>query len=365
MTCAEYARRSPSVLWLRARDCDIDYLNAGYRESRGTIQELFFAVRPAGASRTQPAVLVMATRDPSVLAIAQGGIGEGQQPNQEQFLIMMLRIVTALNAARRIEGRLRVGWMDRLRARRVLSGLTTPVAPSAMVVDLHASPAYTGPAIQMALGTALVIAAIVLFRKGRRTELDLVPAAEPVLATEPVVTTPVRLRGLLLLNLAPGANAADIEYAPPLGNRDEVIERIAQAIGGIQFDARGRGVLRVPEVAAIIDVGRAEDRLERDRRCRRRRRGGRDRASAGRNRLARVRADRGEVSRVEKPRLTDRVSVMSRRIVSRYAMGTSSRRPSDPLSDSAFARRLTASSMVVGSTLEKQIRSSESPAVSE
>ena len=257
VTCAEYARRSLSVLWLRARDCDIDYLNAGYRESRGTIQELFFAVRPAGASRTQPAVLVMATRDPSVLAIAQGGIGEGQQPNQEQFLIMMLRIVTALNAARRIEGRLRVGWMDRLRARRVLSGLTTPVAPSAMVVDLHASPAYTGPAIQMALGTALVIAAVVLFRKGRRTELDLVPAAEPALATEPVVTTPVRLRGLLLLNLAPGANAADIEYAPPLGNRDEVIERIAQAIGGIQFDARGRGVLRVPEVAAIIDVGRA------------------------------------------------------------------------------------------------------------
>jgi hypothetical protein len=257
VTCAEYARRSLSVLWLRARDCDIDYLNAGYRESRGTIQELFFAVRPAGASRTQPAVLVMATRDPSVLAIAQGGIGEGQQPNQEQFLIMMLRIVTALNAARRIEGRLRVGWMDRLRARRVLSGLTTPVAPSAMVVDLHASPAYTGPAIQMALGTALVIAAVVLFRKGRRTELDLVPAAEPALATEPVVTTPVRLRGLLLLNLAPGGNAADIEYAPPLGNRDEVIERIAQAIGGIQFDARGRGVLRVPEVAAIIDVGRA------------------------------------------------------------------------------------------------------------
>jgi len=132
------------------------------------------------------------------------------------------------------------------------------VAPSAMVVDLHASPAYTGPAIQMALGTALVIAAVVLFRKGRRTELDLAPAAEPVLATETVVTAPVRLRGLLLLNLAPGANAADIEYAPPLGNRDEVIERIAQAIGGIQFDARGRGVLRVPEVAAIIDVGRAE-----------------------------------------------------------------------------------------------------------
>lgn len=258
VTCADYARRSPSVLWLRARDCDIDYLNAGYRESRGTIQELFFAVRPAGASRTQPAVLVMATRDPSVLAIAQSGIGEGRQPDQEQFLIMMLRIVTALNAARRIEGRLRVGWMDRLRARRVLSGLTTPVAPSAMVVDLHASPAYTGPAIQMALGTALVIAAIVLFRKGRRTEPDLVPAAEPVLATEPVVTTPVRLRGLLLLNLAPGANAADIEYAPPLGNRDEVIERIAQAIGGIQFDTRGRGVLRVPEVAAIIDIGRAE-----------------------------------------------------------------------------------------------------------
>src|SRR4029453_2308444 len=110
MTCAEYAQTLPSALWLRVRDCDIDYLNAGYREERAPIQVLFFAFPPARAPPCQPAVLVIATRDPTVLAISQGGIGEGRQPTQEQFLIMMLRIVTALNAARQIEGKGRVGW---------------------------------------------------------------------------------------------------------------------------------------------------------------------------------------------------------------------------------------------------------------
>ena len=259
MTCAEYAQTQPSALWLRVRDCDIDYLNAGYREARATIQELFFAVRPASAPSAQPALLVMATRDPAVLAIAQSGIGEGRQPTQEQFLIMMLRIVTALNAARQIEGKVRVGWMERLQARRVLSGLTTPVAPGALVVDLHASPALTVPAVQIALGSALALAAIVLFRKGRRTTEPEVARAPEALAPGEVLTpSQVQLRGLLLLNLAPGANAADIEYAPPLGNRDDVIRSISQAIEGIEFDARGRGVLRVPTVAAIVDVGRDE-----------------------------------------------------------------------------------------------------------
>ena len=239
--------------WLRARDCDVDYLNAGYRESHGKILEMFFAVRPAGAERTTPAVLVVATRDPAVLAIAQSGIGEEQQPDQEQFLIMMLRIVTALNAARRIEGRVRLGWMDRLRSRRVLSGLTTPVAPGAIVVDLNAPPAYSGPAVQMAVGAALVFGAVVMFRKGRR-----VPPTDAPVVTRPVDAEPVQLRGLLLVNLAPGAGVADIEYAPPLGNRGEVMEQITAAIEGIQFDARGRGTLRVPEVAAIIDIGRCE-----------------------------------------------------------------------------------------------------------
>jgi hypothetical protein len=253
ISCSEYSRTRPSARWLRALDCDVDYLNAGYRESRGTILELFFAVRPTGVQRTEPAVLVMATRDPAVLAIAQGGIGEGRQPDQEQFLIMMLRIVTTLNAARRIEGRVRLGWMDRVRSRRVLSGLTTPVAPGAFVVDLHASPSYTGPLAQIAFGAALLVGAIVMFGKVRQ-----MAKPDPPVEHQPIEGEPIRLRGLLLVNLAPGTGVADIEYAPPLGIRAEVIAQITDAIEGMQFDARGRGTLRVPEVTAIVDVGRCE-----------------------------------------------------------------------------------------------------------
>ena len=104
LTCEEFAAQPPGSLWLRVSGCDIDYLGAGYRESKGQIVELFFPMRPAGQARTAPAGLVVATKDPEVLAVAQNTIGGGQQPDQEAFLVMMLRIVTMLKVSRESRG---------------------------------------------------------------------------------------------------------------------------------------------------------------------------------------------------------------------------------------------------------------------
>ena len=95
--------------------CDIDYLGAGYRESEGQIIELFFPIRPPAQARTTPAALVVATSDSDVLAVAQNTIGGGQQPDQEAFLVMMLRIVTMLKVSREVEGYARSGVMELLR----------------------------------------------------------------------------------------------------------------------------------------------------------------------------------------------------------------------------------------------------------
>ena len=265
-TCAEYARTRPAASWLRVRDCEVDYLGAGYRESGDTIQELFFPVRPAGAPRSEPAWIVAATRDPSVLAIAQSGIGPGKQPDQEQFLVMMLRIVTALGAAREIEGLARDGIVDRLRTRRVLSGLTTPVAPGAVVVDLHRRPRVLVPAVQTGVGLALTGLVLVLSRRSRRLAPIRVPAGRTEVAADGAdaaadavaqsATTPaVRLRGLLLLKLGPDAGIGHIEHAAPLGPREETIRHIRGAIPGMEFDARGRGTIRGSGWVVIVDVG--------------------------------------------------------------------------------------------------------------
>ena len=47
MSCDAFARGRPNALWLRLTDCELDYLGAGYNESRGRISELLFPVRAA------------------------------------------------------------------------------------------------------------------------------------------------------------------------------------------------------------------------------------------------------------------------------------------------------------------------------
>lgn len=185
MRCAEYAQSRPSALWLRLTDCEADYLGAGYRESGGQIAELFFPVRPAGRPRTDPAALVAATSDAQVLAIAQATVGEGRQPNQEQFIVMMLKIVTALGASREIEGWGRAGIVKAFDTRRSLASLSSPIEPDAIVLDLHARPDATVPAIEAAAGALALAGALLLHLRSKRVRVvePTAAAEEPVAAT--------------------------------------------------------------------------------------------------------------------------------------------------------------------------------------
>ena len=79
------------------------------------------------------------------------------------------------------------------------------------------------------------------------------PAAPPALQR-----APLRIRGLLLLNLQPTDGTEQIENAPPLGNREHVVRSVAAAAPGITFDAAGRGELRGNDHHITIDLGRDE-----------------------------------------------------------------------------------------------------------
>jgi hypothetical protein len=67
---------------------------------------------------------------------------------------------------------------------------------------------------------------------------------------------PLRLRGLLLLNLLPSDGPEQIEKAPPLGRRDEVIAALEAVAPGIAFDADGRADYRQHDCRLRIDLGR-------------------------------------------------------------------------------------------------------------
>jgi hypothetical protein len=95
------------------------------------------------------------------------------------------------------------------------------------------------------------------FRRSRRNE----PKEEAQRAVEEPVSSsarqelaPLRLRGLLLLNLQPSDGRDRIEAAPPLGSRHEVITTIQGAVPGIQFSG-GRGELVADDHRVTLDLG--------------------------------------------------------------------------------------------------------------
>jgi hypothetical protein len=94
------------------------------------------------------------------------------------------------------------------------------------------------------------------FRKSRRPEAkaDAPAAAESVAPAPRQARAPLRIRGLLLLNLQPADGIDRIENAPPLGTRLRVVSTIQAAIPGMQFED-GRGELAGADHRFTIDLG--------------------------------------------------------------------------------------------------------------
>jgi hypothetical protein len=253
VTCDQFSGQPPRALWLRVSGCDVDYMGAGYRESGGRISELFFPVRPVAHARTAPASLVVATRDSEVLEIAQNTIGSGRQPDQEAFLVMMLRIVTMLRVSKEIEGYARSGVVELLKTRRALTGLSAPLAQEVLVLDLHARPDFLVPGIEAGAGLCLLVLGLVL--PARRSPSGIESRAMPPASDVKPLSGPPRRRlpDLMLLNLDAAADASAIEHAAPLGNRSEVARQIAGVLEGFRVDGDGHGTFHGEDWSLTLD----------------------------------------------------------------------------------------------------------------
>ena len=66
---------------------------------------------------------------------------------------------------------------------------------------------------------------------------------------------PLKLRGLLLLKLKAGDGLGQIETAPPLGPREDVIRALQDWIPGISFDPQGKGEVSAADHRLALDIG--------------------------------------------------------------------------------------------------------------
>lgn len=263
LTCAQYFQQRPRSGWVRLSGCEVDYIRAGYREARGRITELFFPLRPTGTSPAVPAVVVLATRDPEVLGIAERTIGGGTSTDQDSFLVMMLQIVTAMRVSKEVDGFVRPP-LETLRTRTSLSAIRAPLDEHFVILDLHARPVLLYPAIEVATGAlALLLFAFLSVRLRRKKRADaLIPEAQAPETVEAgdaasMADRPAgAIRGVMLLNLPATATVADIETAPPLGSQAQVRDRLSSVLPGVTFDEFGRGSYNRPDVAVSIDLAK-------------------------------------------------------------------------------------------------------------
>jgi hypothetical protein len=253
--CLDLTRARPSSHRLLVTGCEIDYTGSGYRESGGQIQEVFLPARPAGRAVAAP--LVVVTSDPGAIAIAQKGLG-GRGAAPDQSIAVMQSVASTVDATRTIDGLARAGVFERFRTRRILSGLTAPIAADAVLIDLKRAPDYMTPLA--AIGAGVLLAALPFAFRGRSRSLaapEHPPAVEPISVPAPVRQpdphSAVRLPRLLLLNLDVSSGPESIETAPALGVRRDVIAILCGAIPDLVVDDTGRVLSR--EDSIRIDIG--------------------------------------------------------------------------------------------------------------
>lgn len=265
VSCQLFQSTRPTSGWLRLTGCEIDYVRAGYREIRGRVTELFIPIRAAGSSPAQPSGLVLSTRDPTLLSIVERGLTGPAQKDREAFLLMMLKIVTAMGLSTEIEGFTRPP-LEMLRTRGSLSAIKAPLDERFTVLDLGARPRLLLPVIESLVGAGGLL--VVLCRsQGRRRLHTTRPADSSSRAVMPGPTPrgvdPGRgeapLRHLMLVNLPPPALPSALEGAPPLGTQAAVRLALSKVLPGITFDAAGVGQYNRPDHSMRLELGTGPD----------------------------------------------------------------------------------------------------------
>ena len=290
VSCDEFRRARPPSPRVIVTGCDINVAGAGYRESSGQVEELYLPARPAG----NPAVaapFVVATRDPAAIALARTVLGGGRSATSEQSLGVMQTVVAELRLTDAIDGLVRTGIIERLRSRRILSGLAPPIAENAPVVDLHGTPDFLTPGLALLAGALLALLAFWPARRGQSPTAVAEPAptsnAMPIdfaptslessqydpehafdelhelrefptrLHAASAHSSAVALPRLLLLAIDVSSGPEAIESAPPLGSRADVAAMLRGVISDLTGDER-QSVLSRPDGSVKVDLGRSD-----------------------------------------------------------------------------------------------------------
>jgi hypothetical protein len=318
--CQQFASGNPSSRLVRVTGCEIDFAGVAYRESLGRIAELYFPARSAAggdalvvAVTSNPAALAVVQRllgsgrqpapEVSIPAMQKAAAAAGASPDIRG--LVRAGVFQSFTSRRVLSGIAvplaeSVAIVDLQAAPDFITPLIELLAGLALAAAaflfLNRSPAPASPPVESSDREEI------LERLRRHTEAmhapaepaeprptpssparaneraidmsqrvePLTPAPKPIpppgagRETETIqeATTPerpaIRLPAVMLLNVSETAGPSDIESAPPLGSRDDVLEQLREVLPDLEVDARGRGQHQGPAHEVRVDLGASD-----------------------------------------------------------------------------------------------------------
>jgi hypothetical protein len=161
LTCADLEKAPAKAAWVRVTGCTGSLIDSSYKKKYSSVTEIFIPVHTKGGSET--AHLVVATEDPSLLAVAKRMSEADAKSDTKAMLSFLAENAKALQYDQEIEGMVRSGFDSDDKVLKHLRERKKGLAADFVVLDQGKKPGMIKSGLMLGGGVLLGVACIALF----------------------------------------------------------------------------------------------------------------------------------------------------------------------------------------------------------
>lgn len=156
VACDSYGEVKPTSEWLELTGCTLSLMEASYTEENKRVVELFIPARGENSQEGSPIHVLVATKDPTLLSLANQLI---TIEDEQALMTFAMQNNQALGAQRDVRGLVRYGVDLDDDERDQLKNLDSTLAPDFVILDDGKQPGLGLPLGMFSGGAVLVVVA--------------------------------------------------------------------------------------------------------------------------------------------------------------------------------------------------------------
>jgi len=156
MSCADYVKQKPKSTWLKLSGCFLDMTDAAWKESGGTIKEVYVPVKPADDKKAKQVHILLATEDPAILSVATQ---LKNAKDTKDTIEVVIKNRDKIFVTKDLEGLVRFGVDLDSKDRDKLAGLSENLSPDFVILSGGKKPTFLLSAGMFVGGLALLAVA--------------------------------------------------------------------------------------------------------------------------------------------------------------------------------------------------------------